>query len=283
MVSPEILTWDADTKEVHLQPGELNAHFAFFLTNVSSSEVLINSLVASCGCTAAKLPEQPWRLAPGQSGPIEADMNVAGKHGLVAKTLTVQTSAGFKHLTLKAVVPDPSAHPPPTMTGAERARNVQLALANRQAVFTEPACAECHSKPAVGKMGRELFINACAICHNAEHRASMVPDLQTGIKHPMPADFWNMTITSGKPNTLMPAFALENKGFLAPQQINSLVDYLVKEFPKEPKMVYEEVTKDAKVMRPTQQATPTITPTADIRPVPLLPPNASVFTVPAIK
>jgi mono/diheme cytochrome c family protein len=240
IVANTILAFDADTKEYQIKSNEVNAHFTFYVTNVSSEEVLINALRPSCGCTAAKLPEQPWRLAAGKGGPIEADMNIAGKHGTVIKSLTVETSKGNKYLTLKALIPEPQSAPAALVAGlsADRARNVQLAQADRQAVLRND-CAVCHVTPAVGKMGKELYVTACAICHNPEHRASMVPDLQA-LNKPTTPEYWREMITIGKAQSLMPAFATPHGGFLSAEQITSLVDYLVRDFPKEPRILYHE-------------------------------------------
>ena len=76
---PDSLAWDADTKESHPNPGELTAHFTFYVTNVSAHEIIITNLQRGCGCTDAKMPEQPWRLAPGTNGPIEAAIDLRGK------------------------------------------------------------------------------------------------------------------------------------------------------------------------------------------------------------
>jgi hypothetical protein len=116
---------------------------------------------------------------------------------------------------------------------------MQLALTDRQTPLKQQDCAKCHVEPAVGKLGKELYATACAICHNAEHRATTVPDLQI-LPHPLPADYWRMAVTLGKTNSMMPAFAKDHGGFLTPEQITSLVEYLTKDFPKEGKLVYHE-------------------------------------------
>jgi len=249
----DVLVWDADSKTVDVKEGEMSAKFTFYFTNVSHSEVSITALRPSCGCTAAKLPETPWKIAPGQSGPISAEMNVQGAYGFKTKGLTVETTSGNKFLTLMAKLP--AAPPTPAVasvpgapmvqrTEAERAKNLQSALSDRQAPL-KGDCAKCHVEPATGKHGKELYVAACGICHNAERRASMVVDLQERVKTnsvPYPPEYWNMFVTMGKPGTLMPAFAKEHGGFMTPDQVTSLVDYLAKDFPKEEKIVYKETS-----------------------------------------
>jgi len=106
----------------------------------------------------------------------------------------------------------------------DRGRNQQLAAQDRQAVF-KGDCANCHSTPTIGKMGSELYQAGCAICHDAEHRAPIVPDLHN-LKHPTDAAHWRQWITASKPGSLMPAFAKEFDGPLSTEQIESLVEYL---------------------------------------------------------
>jgi mono/diheme cytochrome c family protein len=245
-----VFVWDAETKTVEVKEGETMAKFTFYFTNVSSSEVSINALRPSCGCTAAKLPETPWKIAPGQSGPISADMNVQGSYGVKTKGMTVETSAGNKFLTLTAKLPPQPTAPTVAAVGgmqrteAERAKNLQSALSDRQAPL-KGDCAKCHVEPAMGKHGRDLYVAACGICHNAERRAEMVVDLQERVRTnsvPFPPEYWNMFVTMGKPGTLMPAFAKEHGGFMTKEQIASLVDYLSKDFPKEGKIIYKETS-----------------------------------------
>jgi hypothetical protein len=62
----------------------------------------------------------------------------------------------------------------------------------------------------------------------------MVPDLGS-LNHPVDSSFWRIMIIDGKEKTLMPAFAMARGGPLTPEQIDSLVVYLVKDFPREHK------------------------------------------------
>jgi hypothetical protein len=225
-----LLAVDARTKEATVTNGTLEAHFAFSLTNVSPAEVVVSGLFTSCGCTAAKLPEQPWRLAPGANGQISVTMNLAGKSGTVIKTVTIGSTNGTKLLFVKTViVPTPL---PARLSADERQRNQRIALADRQAVFKDD-CARCHVEPSANKAGQALYAAACGICHDAAHRASMVPDLHA-ISGETSAEFWRNWIAQGKPGSLMPAFALSEGGMLSDAQIKSLVFYLTIAIPSRP-------------------------------------------------
>ena len=88
-----------------------------------------------------------------------------------------------------------------------------MSKADRQAVF-HGECATCHVKPGQGKYGKLLYDADCAICHEGEHRATMVPDLHA-LKVPTNVEFWQTWISHGKPGSLMPAFSTADGGPLS--------------------------------------------------------------------
>ncbi len=202
------------------------ATYLFHLTNVSPAEVTISRVQPSCGCTTAQLPPMPWKIPAGGTGQIPVNMNVQGKSGVVMKTLTVFTDKGQKMLMLKTTILQPD---PQLMTAADRERNQLLAKTDRQAVF-KGDCARCHVEPVIGKVGKDLYLTACGICHETEHRATMVSDLRN-LPNDTNADYWKLMITIGKEGTLMPAFGQTLGGPLSDPQIKTLVDYLVANFP----------------------------------------------------
>ena len=118
------------------------------------------------------------------------------------------------------------------MNPNNREANQLLALGDRQAVF-KGDCAKCHAEPAKGKLGVALFESVCGICHEAKHRATMVPDLRAP-KTATSAEYWKAWITYGKPGSLMPAFAQSQDGILSEMQIDTLVAYLVSAIPSPP-------------------------------------------------
>ncbi len=223
-VSMRILTWASKIQSRRAQPGAETMRFSFPVTNVSPADVLIFTTSTSCGCTVAKLPTQPWKLAPAATGQIEVTMDLRGKQGLISKEVTVFTSKGNSLLRVEAIMDDTSPSPPDS-----RMQNQALAMKNRQAVF-QGDCAGCHATPAVGKLGKELYQAACALCHESQHRAPTVPDLHR-LKAPATLDFWITWITHGKAGSMMPAFARDQGGPLSPEQVSSLADYLTWDFP----------------------------------------------------
>jgi mono/diheme cytochrome c family protein len=224
--SAQPLVFDAVQKNYSAKVGETNAHLSFSVTNVSNADVTINAVRTSCGCTVAKLPSLPWKLTPGTNGEVQVTVDLRGKRGSITKTVTVDSTAGVKLLTVNINIPEAPAPATTTIAGNmnDRTRNQMSALADRQAVF-KGECASCHADKTVGKKGPELFVAACGICHEAEHRASMVPDLNA-LTTAASREYWFAWITRGKIGTLMPGFAKGEGGPLSREQVDSLVDYL---------------------------------------------------------
>jgi len=197
------------------------AQFDFSFTNVSSGRVVVLSVHPSCGCTTAQLPPMPWMIEAGTNGHIGITVNLAAKTGTLVKTVNVVTDKGNLNLLVRITILQPVI---PVMNDVDRARALESAKADRQAVFRGD-CATCHVKPGVGKYGKALYDVSCGICHESEHRATMVKDLHD-IKTPTNEDFWRTWIMHGKPGSLMPAFSSAEGGPLNDVQINSLAAYL---------------------------------------------------------
>ena len=236
-----ILKWDSESKEVTVTNGTPETHFLFHLTNVWTGDIILSNVHASCGCTTAKLPPLPWRIAPGTNGEISVTMNLAGKLGAVPKSITILSDAGVKMIFVKTTILPPPA--PVQMTAGEREGNQKLAQTDRQAVF-KGDCARCHSNPDKNKMGQPLYVSVCGVCHEAEHRATMVPNLHA-IAQETNAEFWRNWITYGKVNTLMPAFSEKQGGVLTEPQIESLVTYLTAVIPSKPQTQASKPEKKA--------------------------------------
>ena len=216
-----VLFWDAAMKTMDASNGLDDARFSFNVTNVSTGPVTIISALPSCHCTQAELPATPWILPPGAGGQIKVSVDLRGKMGTLYKSVAVTTDKGMKNLVVSINIQPAPEH---VMTEAELENGIAAAKVDRQAVF-KGDCAQCHNKNLAGKYGPQLFAVTCAICHEATHRASMVPDLHH-LTGPTGVEFWRVWITSGKPGSLMPAFAKSQGGPLDDVQIASLAQYL---------------------------------------------------------
>jgi mono/diheme cytochrome c family protein len=217
------LVFDAETKQYDASPGEETAPFTFNLTNVWTNEVIIERVQASCGCTTASLPASPWHLPPQAGGQIRAVVRLAGKMGLITKTLTLYTSVGNRVLNLQVNIPLPPSATR-TLSEAERKAAMLKSAADSQAIF-KPGCANCHADKGRNAFGQELYAADCGICHESSHRDSAVPDLHA-LKQSTDFDYWKTILTWGKPRTMMPAFAASQGGPLTEAQIISLATYL---------------------------------------------------------
>jgi mono/diheme cytochrome c family protein len=223
VVSKNPLVWDSIMKDYEAKKGETTNTFTFWVTNTGPQEVIVNAVSPSCGCTVAKMPATPWKIGPGENGPVVATVNFAGKSGELTKTMTVVSTAGTQSLTMHIKVPHDDDF-------QKRQQNMLIALQDRQAIFRND-CAECHVKKGEGKRGAELFAADCAICHEPPggHRSEVVTDLRK-INHAMDPAAWRAMIADGKGGSLMPAFSKAKGGPLTDEEIESLVEYTMKTY-----------------------------------------------------
>jgi mono/diheme cytochrome c family protein len=217
------IVFDAQTKQYDASPGEAVAPFVFNLTNVWTNEIIITGVKASCGCTTADLPPVPWHIPPGGGGQVHAQINLAGKMGLVTKTLTFSTSTGKCIAYLKVNIPVPPSTAG-TLSAADRGAAMMRAKGDPRAIFGGD-CARCHVEKGRDAFGEALYAADCGICHESSHRESVVPDLHA-LKQATDFDYWKTVITLGKPHTMMPGFAVSQGGPLSDAQVTSLATYL---------------------------------------------------------
>jgi hypothetical protein len=86
------------------ETGKVTCSFEF--TNTGKSDLIIQNVKASCGCTTPDWTKTP--VKPGEKGFVEATYNATGRPGAFNKQITVTTSAGEERLTIKGeVTPKP--------------------------------------------------------------------------------------------------------------------------------------------------------------------------------
>ena len=193
-----------------------------WVTNaITPLPVTVLDVHPSCGCTTAQLPTPPWTLPPGTNGQIGVTVNVNGRFGTISKSVHIGTDRGSCDLIVQiTILPRVMTKP----SDADRMQQMAIAKIDRQAVFKND-CASCHMKQGEYKYGKDLYDADCGICHDAENRASMVPDLHN-LKVPTNNEFWRTWIAHGKAGTFMPAFSISEGGPLSDMQIASLAAYL---------------------------------------------------------
>jgi mono/diheme cytochrome c family protein len=216
-----MLDWTSLMQTTNAAADQEFVRFTFGFTNVSAGSVIILSAHASCGCTQPELPPLPWTIPPGGKGEFSATVNLEGKAGTLFKSVNISTDKGSKDLYMRITILLPVV---PVLTDADRARGVEMAKADRQAVFKDD-CATCHAKPATGKYGKALYDAIFAVCHEGANRATMVPDLHS-LKIPTNDEFWRTWVAHGKAGSLMPAFSTAEGGPLNDMQIATVAAYL---------------------------------------------------------
>ncbi len=89
--------------------SEAKKECVFTFTNVGDAPLVLNQVVASCGCTVPKYTKEP--IQPGEKGKIDVTYNTRGRFaGPFKKTLTVRTNGepSMVKLFIKGVMTDSS-------------------------------------------------------------------------------------------------------------------------------------------------------------------------------
>lgn len=227
----DALVFDSESKTNYAHEGDVGSLFIFGIRNHSKDEIVIDEMKTSCGCTVAAMPSKPWHVRAGESNFFKVLIDLRQKHGTLVKTVTVNTSNTSWNISLTVVIEEGKGTNAMDTEMVNRLFGQQLASVERSSIFTQTECLKCHLLPAFGKSGEELFHVACGICHEAEHRATMVPDLSK-LKAEIDPDYWRNWVTHGKPGTLMPGFTSRERGPLDDAQIDGLVKYLTETFPR---------------------------------------------------
>jgi hypothetical protein len=65
--------------------------YVYTFENKGTSDIVISSVTASCGCTVPKYDKKP--VAPGATGNIEVVFDTTGRSGTQTKTVTIKSNA----------------------------------------------------------------------------------------------------------------------------------------------------------------------------------------------
>lgn len=87
-------SWDFGT----ITEGERVEH-TFKFVNDGTSDLVISSATASCGCTIPEWPKEP--IAPGEKGAIKVEFNSTGKSDMVTKDITILANTNAVKSILK--------------------------------------------------------------------------------------------------------------------------------------------------------------------------------------
>lgn len=185
--------------------------YPFLFTNVGAGDLVLYQLKTTCGCTAAIASTGPYHS--GEKGAITVTYDSRGKVGFTTKEITVHSNdpKSPHSLTLEGVVNIDATHPE---------------IKPGEVLFSG-SCAECHSVPAKGKVGKELYDSVCHMCHDFPQESGkkwVAPNKLSLSK--LSRRKLKKNISKGIPYTSMSAFSNEESGPLTDKQIDSLIDYL---------------------------------------------------------
>ncbi len=71
----------------------------FSFTNSGDADLIVTSVLTSCGCTVTKYDKKP--IPPGGKGTVEVVYDSSDRSGLQTKTITVQSNAEKKIIILR--------------------------------------------------------------------------------------------------------------------------------------------------------------------------------------
>jgi hypothetical protein len=145
-------------------------------------------------------------LKPGERGKIHVSVDNRGKSGYISKTIQVYANDPKNPVTKLAL----------QMYIKDRIHSNQY---KAREIFSE-SCRGCHIDQGRGKMGRDLFMADCFMCHNAGKNTSL-----TGMSK-KPREYLVRIIRVGVENTVMPGWAAKAGGPLDDAEIKSLIDVI---------------------------------------------------------
>ena len=189
----------------------------FKVSNQGQKNLKILKTTATCGCTVPRMSKDV--IEPGQTVDLEVIMDTSMKQGSVSKPIEIYSNDPVTPrvtIHLKAQVRSPHADLRKNGEGAAK-------------IFTG-RCAACHVTKGIGKIGEDLFLADCAMCHG--FRAKGIPGVAPAL---VPFDYHQKAFADGmekiiahgsKTHRSMPGFLKESGGPLSAKEISSLVEYL---------------------------------------------------------
>jgi hypothetical protein len=87
-------------------PSDRQVESQFTLRNTGTDTLVVDSLIAPCGCTLPRL--QTYRIAPGESTALDVQFDPRGLQGIVSRKILVYTNEQYDaiELTLAAEIAD---------------------------------------------------------------------------------------------------------------------------------------------------------------------------------
>jgi mono/diheme cytochrome c family protein len=219
---PPILFVDNRIQNLGNLVTDSHAKTDFFVFNKGGKYLKISKVDASCGCTVVKTSKT--LISPGSFSKISINVDTALKLGAMRKQITVSSNDPKRpevSLFITAtVLPKPMASH----------QSITLSATNRLALF-EGQCATCHVNQGHGKTGKQLFLADCSMCHGAMGQGNHAAGpslLEWDSEKAETKPYLFNRIANGSPHSpQMPPFSKQNGGPLVPDEIDSLVSFLL--------------------------------------------------------
>ncbi len=211
-------------------PNDRAVEHVYKVENKGTKPLVVTRVQTSCGCTAAMMESSV--IAPGKSGNLRVSFNPRGGKGAVTRSVTVYSNDPDKPTLQLQIIADPV--PPGDEKVAEPP--VKRTHEARDRLEWRGSCAKCHAPRKRGETGRKLYLSVCASCHGKNGDGVMLgkekvgPPLRGGVTSVRTREGMRDVIRGGTGNPRMPGFDSEFDGPLTSQQIDSLVNYILKDF-----------------------------------------------------
>jgi hypothetical protein len=188
---------------------------AFQIQNKGGSTLVIKEAKPTCDCTTVKLDKT--EVPGGKSTDLEVTVDTTMKMGEIKKEILISTNDPLHSQSKVTVIAQVDPHAGMSAIGPSKLFSAK--------------CGVCHVTPGIGKLGEDLYLADCAMCHGfrADGKGAPAPSLVGGNLEDkaVRASLREITAFGNKTNpTAMPGFIKEKGGPLTGAEIDSLVEYL---------------------------------------------------------
>jgi cytochrome c553 len=188
---------------------------AFQVQNKGGSALIIKEAKPTCDCTTVKLDKT--QVPGGKSTDLVVIVDTTMKMGEIKKEILISTNDPLHPQSKVTVIAQVDPHAGMSAVGPSKLFSAK--------------CGVCHVTPGIGKMGEDLYLADCAMCHGfradgvGASAPSLVRDnLEDKAKR---ARLRQLTAFGSKTNpTAMPGFIKEAGGPLTGAEVDSLIEYL---------------------------------------------------------
>ncbi|MBX9721241.1 MAG: DUF1573 domain-containing protein, partial [Candidatus Obscuribacterales bacterium] len=134
----------------------------FLIHNDGNKTLLIKETKSTCGCTVAAVKRKAIPSKSVES--LKVVMDTSMKQGIVNKEITIKSN-------------DPKT-PIVTVIITANVQSPHQNLGNNiQAKIFKGRCYVCHVKEGIGKVGEDLYLADCAMCHGFTAKGGVAPSL----------------------------------------------------------------------------------------------------------